>query len=298
MMFDDEDKTRAALHKIVETPVPPATTTAEQVIRSGRRRILLHRGGAVAAAVVVVAAIGVAATAFGGPPDVQPGGTSTTPPPPPPSTNSVIVPPTDLPTTFPDENTPPPDGWTRVPATDHDGGKCESPLPGPGPHLALPARAEVENTVLGTLRELTGQAEVTLFESTWDTDADKPNGPVGHLTAEVPAEDNSESVRVEVSSFAGTPVQAADGDIHRHNNCVGPARRVLEDGTVLQLYPPQAALADQPFQNVHAYLPSGRQYQVFVWGGSETGQPWGTGQLPLTPVQMAELVQRLVTDIG
>ncbi len=115
--------------------------------------------------------------------------------------------------------------------------------------------------------------------------------------------DGTGSIRFGVGDFTGTPLASADEQAFDVGNCVPPKRRVLTDGTVLQLYEVRPS---EPFQSLTQVLrifrPNGELYQVVVqnWGSRDfepnPDQPQiptrvgeGRPTLPLTEAQLAEI---------
>ncbi|MPZ80773.1 MAG: hypothetical protein GEV28_10385 [Actinophytocola sp.] len=286
-MFDDDTRTRDALHVLIDEPVPPTVTTVEQVIRQGRRRAFVQRAAAVAGVGAVVAAIGVGAMLIRPPADGA--GVAATPPPT--SSTTPLLP-----------------GWTwvDVPARnlDGDGRYCaSSPSDHPEPQLDLPPQADVEETFYSAIARQTGAPSQVVYDS-WEAHSQKTNAPNGFVEVNVPMDGGPGSVQLEVGRFGGEPEQAADLDVTAYGNCAPPSRRLLDNGAVLQLYQANEDSPELPMQHLRVYRPNGRLYVVTTAAYGESDKKPagelggyvvedGRGRLPLDAAQLAEVARSL-----
>jgi hypothetical protein len=287
-MFDDDSAARRALQTLTDEPAPPVTTTLDQVLRRGRRRVFVRRTGTVAAAVLMVATIGVGAVLLrpGAPRDDVQVATSTVAPPP-----TVDGP---LP------------GWAYVGPPD---GQCEH---GPGtslpeaPKIPLLPVEVVEKAFTNAIERVTGDVPTTVGRY-WLENSPKHDAPAGYLTSEVPMSNGNGQLQLEAYSYGGTPTEMADASIDAYGLCTRPARQVLDDGTILQLYTVNVITPEQPTQPLQIYRPDGREYIVTAAGYSEADRvqldggastfEGGRGALPTTESQLADLALTLVTGL-
>lgn len=291
-MFDDEDTTRRALHTLTDEPAPPVATSLDQVLRRGRRRVFAQRASAVAGVVAVVAAIGVTAVLLrpGGDDHVQVADQTT---PAPPSSTSTQVPP--LP------------GWTlvEIPANCHD-----NPDPGlpPEPQIPLLPQGVVESAFMLSVDAVVGQS-ATIINSEWMGNSPKHDAPRGYVKVEFPVAgtDGNGQVQLEVAKFGGTPDQAANADVGTYGDCEPPARHVLADGTVLQLYPVGKNEPQSPTQHLQIFQPDGHEYiltsagygeaDLEPVGGGSFAVVSGRGKLPTTEAQLADIALSMVAKL-
>lgn len=302
-MFDD-DAARRALGTLADEPAPPVATSLDQVLRRGRRRVFAQRAGAVAGVMAVVAAIGVSAVLLR-PGDQQNGvhiADSTTPAPPgstsvaPPSSTMAgprnPVPPTTLP------------GWEQMefPARTQNCQQPFSPLP-PEPQIDILPQDVVQPAFLTAVDEASPVGpRVTLTE--WQADDPKLSGPRGYIAAELPMAGGNGQVRLEAGRYGGTPEQVADASLTTYGNCAPPQRRLLPDGTIMQLYPAHGEDTASPTRPLQIYRPDNRIYIVTAagWGEAdmtpEGGLSGGRGALPLSDAQLAEVATELVAKLG
>jgi hypothetical protein len=285
-MFDDDSAARRALNTLTDEPAPPVMTTLDQVLRRGRRRVLVQRTGTVAAAVLMVATIGVGAMLLR--PDAS-------------HDNDVRVA-----TSAPAPVDGPLPGWRYVGPPD---GKCEN-----APDVALPAAPDisllpveiVEKAFTNSVERVMGDVPTTVGRY-WLENSPKHDAPAGQLTAEVPMSTGGGNgqIQLEAYRYGGTPTEMADASVNVYGFCTRPARHVLDDGTILQLYTVNDIAPAQPTQPLQIYRPDGRQYIVTAAGYSEADLVpldggastirGGRGALPTTERQLADLALALVS---
>jgi hypothetical protein len=157
--------------------------------------------------------------------------------------------------------------------------------------LLAATRAAAPRARLGDLRERHLVPDRPEKRDAWEYEVDVTDA------------DGTGSIRLDVGDFTGTPLASADEQAFDVGNCVPPKRRVLTDGTVLQLYEVRPS---EPFQSLTQVLrifrPDGELYQVVVqnWGSRDfepnPDQPQiptrvgeGRPTLPLTEAQLAEI---------
>lgn len=115
-------------------------------------------------------------------------------------------------------------------------------------------------------------------------------------------------LQLEAYVYGGTPVEMADASLYAYGDCKAPARRVLDDGTVLQLFQLENRNPEQPSQHLQIYRPDGREYIITAAGWSEEDMApvagggytyeGGRGKLPATGKQLAEIATRMVAILG
>lgn len=254
-MFETEDEARNALRTVTDEPAPPVTTSLGQVVRRGRRRILAQRAGAVAGVMAVVTAIGAGAVLLRGPDGGGVQVASSQPPAPSSATGSAPLP-----------------GWEKVVVLGRTGDECPqlAQLPPPDDVRLLP-QTMVEAAFVDAVRGVLGQEPVVVL-SEW-TPHSPQIGARGHVvlkvgTDEIRTQDGTGTLQLEAGVHGGTPIEAADVDVHAYGNCEPVYRHVQDDGTVLQLHPDQTGRLQPPVQSLRIYLPNGRQYVVTAYGGS------------------------------
>lgn len=313
--FDDE-QARQVLRSVSDGPAPPATTSAADVIRRGRRRVLVQRAGAIAGVVVVVAAIGVTSIWLGS--SATDGGSGVRVGEAPTSATTT----TGLPADWTRVESPPPAGETStttvtVPPqggpTDPESGQPETDETAVQPQYCTPSILEVpagDATILpeSAVEPVFTKAVAsqlgdtpTVTTSQWEALSQRTGTARGYVEVTVPGPAGDGSVQLEVVPFVGDPLDAADLDLYAYGgDCVAPLRLVQEDGSVLQLYEPDTLRPEQPAQYLRVYQPDGRLYIVTTAGWSsenvENGVVvGGTGELPLTVEQLADVGVRLAT---
>lgn len=301
----DDDAARRALRTLNDEAGPPVTTTLDQVLHRGRRRLLGQRIGAVAGVVAVVATIGVGAMLLrpgdqgadgvrvADDPAAQTAPTSTNPDPAPRTTVTT--------SSTPENRIAPLPGWD--PATPRVGRDCGiAQVPPAEPDIALVPQDEVRARLVESIEEVTGEPP-TGVTSQWPDNSGKLDAsPRGHVTAEVSTDHGDGHILLEAGRFGGTPEKMADVDIFGYGQCVVPLRRVLENGTVLQLYPADDRDPAEPRQHVRIYQPDGRFYvltsaghhRIIVADGDKAGQriEQGPAPLPTTAPQLADMAER------
>lgn len=292
-MFDD-DAARRALRTLTDEPAPPVATSLDEVLRRGRRRVFAQRAGAVAGVVAMVAAIGTAAVLLrpgdqGGSVEVA---TSSTAPPAPRAPAGPVP------------------GWRYVGVPTEDCvNKGVDHLP-PAPTIGLVPRDVVQPALVKAVDQVTGHLPVVVSAG-WEEYTAKEQGPRGYIYSEIPVGENPDDgngqIQLEAVRYGGTPGQMADASVHVYGNCEPPARHVLADGTVLQLYGIDTFNPQQPVQHLQIYRPGNRMYAITAAGYSEAdmitvGQArtprGGRGTLPVRQEQLADIAVRLVEKLG
>lgn len=287
-MFDDDDAARHALQTLNDDPAPPPTTTVEQVLRRGRRRVFAQRASAVAGVVAVVAAIGVTAVLLR--PSEPSGGVQVA--------ESTTAPPAP---------TGPLPGWETI---EIDESVCkQNPLinvPGIAPDALLP-EAVVKQAFTGAIEAVRGPL-AGAATAQWEEYSPKADGPRGYVVAEVPMDNGNGQLQLEAQVYGGTPTAMADASLYAYGDCRPPARRTLPDGTVLQMFQRDDFHPEQPMQHLQIYRPDGREYiitaagwseaDMFPVGGGASTPKGGRGKLPTTEAQLAEVAEKLVTNLG
>jgi hypothetical protein len=284
-MFDDE-AARRALRELTDEPAPPVTTTLDQVVRRGKRRVLVQRVSSVAAVVAVVAVIGIGTMLLR--PDDENGG-------------GVRVGDTPVLTT---ESTPPPSatmplpGWKALQVQFNADGTCGSGMPEPGQtNVAMPSKERIRAVFTAAVAEALGTTRLPLEWKTYESSG-------AFAVIEVDMGNGPGQVQLAITTYGGTPVQAADASMSPEGTCAAPYRRVLTDGTVLQLHKDVTFNPKAPAQKLRIFRPDGFMYIVTSAGYSDgdyaasgadpnganpTGLPpmSGRGKLPLTEAQLA-----------
>lgn len=290
-MFDDDDAARHALGTLNDEPAPPVATTIDQVLRRGRRRVFVQRASAVAGVVAVVAAIGVAAVLL------RPGGDGG---------SGVQVADSTTPTT-PRAPAGPLPGWETM-AIDELTCK-QNPLinvPGTPPEKLLP-QTVVEPAFSEAVQGILGPMTIAVY-SNWEEYSPKADGPRGYSQLEFPMDNGPGQLQLEAYLYGGTPVAKADASLYAYGDCKSPARHILPDGTVLQLFQLENRNPEQPTQHLQIFRPDGREYiitaagwgeadMIPVGGGAYTVEG-GRGKVPTTEKELAEIATRLVTNLG
>jgi len=296
-MFDDDNAARRVLGTLNDEPAPPVSTSLDEVLRRGRRRVFVQRAVSVAGVVAVVAAIGAGAVLL------RPGDQS--------DGFRVAESTTDTPTstqTGPAHVLP---GWrqtTMPPDVVVSGEFCQlrnTPL-SPNPDDVLLAEGRVRPAFVDAVGQILGDVP-TVAMSEWQVNSQKTGGPRGYVAVEVPMAGGNGQLQLEVDPYVGTPTEIADLSLAAYGNCEPPARRVLDDGTVLQLYAADWFNAKQPHQALQIYQPSGLQLIVTSAGWSEadmvpiadggTTIEGGRGALPTTDGELAKVALGLVTKL-
>lgn len=131
----------------------------------------------------------------------------------------------------------------------------------------------------------------------------------GKVAVEVPMNGGLGQLWVETEGYGGTPRAAAEATVMVEGNCEAPYRRVLADGTVLQLYPTNDYAPEHPTRTVRVFGLGGHMYTITSAGyskadivqgeGTSAGKVvGGRGALPTTPEQLATIAERLATSLG
>ncbi|MFI6100671.1 hypothetical protein ACIA8G_34410 [Lentzea sp. NPDC051213] len=273
-----EDELRGAL----DVAAPPATTSLEAVLRRGRRRVFAQRAGAVAGVVAVVAGVGLGA------------GTLTSGPPPASPATAVQLPRVAVERDL---------DWTRVdvPPQQPKGQDCErggrtvQPSTGIGAGDVPP---EFVARFLQDMRELMPgfKIEPTAVKDgnyKWEQQFDLTDG------------EGTGSAQLIAGRFtSGSPQTYADDGLWITGDCAPPRRKVLADGTILQLHSVHRFRPDKPVevysQAVYAYRHDGLILKIEIRtvgsrhmrpvpGSAGFWEPFVSGRpsLPLTEEQFA-----------
>lgn len=257
----DDDAARRALQALADEPTPPVTTTLDQVLRRGKRRLLIQRAGSVAAVVAVVAAIGIGVMLM------RPGDDS----------GGVQVGDVPVSTTV-QPTTPPLPGWAPVDLPVTSDGSCAPATQELGRgNVALPSKQQTETAFVGAVESTLDSTSSPLLLKTYES-------PRASVVVEVGVGNGAGQVQLEIVTYGGTPEEAADEAITLDVPCLRPSRRVLADGTVLQLH---QADAKGPTQKLRVYRPDGVMYTITSSGS-------GRGELPMTDTQLATTAEELV----
>ncbi|MET9627463.1 hypothetical protein ABZX92_08360 [Lentzea sp. NPDC006480] len=230
-----EEKLRGAL----DTPAPPPTTTLDHVLRRGRRRVFAQRAGALLGVAAVVVGIGVGSTALN---HAGPDRSSADQPNPDSATVEHVV------------------GWPRVnvsPQTPYEtwtpaAGRPVPPLPrcvaeepkirimSPGVPQSADFLGKWEESVRRTLPEMqVGERQNYAF------------GSYHRYSIDLTDEDGAGSVMLMVGRFEGSPQVFADNLLWTTGDCEPPYRKVLPDGTVVQLH---GVHPSEPFQSLTQFM--------------------------------------------
>ncbi|MCP2170458.1 hypothetical protein [Goodfellowiella coeruleoviolacea] len=321
-MCDDEQdlpqEWRGTLRSLLDQPSPPSTTDLDQLIRLGRRRLVARRLVAAVGVLAAVAGIGIGAAVTGGlrtgevGSAVQPthGASLTT------TTSDASLPtdwqkPTGMPTEVPYGT------WSPAPGEPLPSGATAMVAPlckatddptfeAAGVEVSPQVRqAVVEAVTLTAPRAEVGQAVSVVGEAGQDGQAAAPeDAPTATATTlvDVTDRDGTGSVSVRAGLTRARPEEAADAQVFVQGNCEPPVRRVLDNGTVLQLYPVRTSGPYQSLtQALRLYTPAGMAYEVAVhnWGSPDLYQARegvpskrvspGRATLPLTERQLAEI---------
>ncbi|MDQ3788700.1 MAG: hypothetical protein M3422_15830, partial [Actinomycetota bacterium] len=198
-------------------------------------------------------------------------------------------------------------GWETIPI---DETTCKNNpahhVPGTAPKTILP-QALVEPAFTSAVRSVVGK-EPTTAEAVWTDFSQKARGPRGYLAVEVPMDNGNGQLQLEAEAFPGTPTQMADASLYGYGDCRPPARHVMPDGTVLQLFQANSLHPEQPTQHLQVFRPDGSRYVVTAAGWSEAdmvpiggggyGIEGGRGKLPVTQEQLADIAIALLKGLG
>jgi hypothetical protein len=285
-MFDDDDATRRALHPLTDDPAPPVTTTVDEVLRRGRRRVFVQRVGTFAGVAGVVAAIGVGAVLLrdqsGG---IQVGDTNSASPP----GLTTTGPPSQTRT---EQSTPLVNGgfrWDRVdmpPDADPGSGCVPMSQPPPEHEVALLSEATVKTAFSDAVAKTITQQTIVVTSEWLEHSAKQDGAPRGYVHALV---GSSGRFELEAGRFGSTPEEFADWARTVYGNCDPPWRRVLDDGTVLQLFPVSA----DGTQHLQIYRPDGRLYTI-----SSIGLEIGSAHGVQVSLDLCDIAERLVQNLG
>jgi hypothetical protein len=273
--------------------------------------VFVQRVGTFAGVAGVVAAIGVGAVLLrdqggglqvGDTNSASPPGLTTTASPPQSESGTTAVPPTPL---FPGGT-----NWAPVdmpPDADSGGGCVQMEQSPPDSDVALLPENTVKAAFSSAVQESVGKRPESVT-SNWEEHSPKQSGaPRGFVSMEVPMDGGNGGLQLEVGRFGGTAEAFADWSRTAYGNCEAPWRRVLADGTVLQLFQVDGT-AEAPMQHLQIYRPDGRMYIVTSVGYSEADidrdtsgvgtVEGGRGKLPADSVAMGEIAERLISNLG
>lgn len=307
-----DDQMRAALRMVADEPAPPAVTTLDQVVRRGRRRVLAQRGATIAAVAGFVVAIGIGgamlrSTAEGEKTAVPPASPSSTAAP---TTTGPVVPTTaersapvlPLPSGAP---VPPSEkyrttllpGWEEVDKAPEGSGCGRLPSIGVAPGMDVPSQDVVEPAFMDAVAEH-ADSKPLLVTGSWRNVSPETGGPYTFREYQVEMAGGPGGIVLEAGHVQEGPVPAADSDARLFGNCEVLQRKVLPDGTVMQLYPADFASPETPSQHVVVYRPSGRQYVVVTQGWSDSdvvngAVSQGRGRLPIDDSGLASIAEML-----
>ncbi|SDJ43117.1 hypothetical protein SAMN05192558_11911 [Actinokineospora alba] len=287
------------LRTLVDGPAPTPKTTLDTVIRRGRRRVWARQAGTGLGVLALVGVVGAGALVLrpAAPDQIMPADTPTT----------VDWPRIDARTDVrpepfqPAMSAPVPPGRALV-----DAPSCYQNIPD-GRMMTRPgvvdSSPELRQAFVESAQVLAPPAKVGEL-----TQNPGPNN-LGYYRYEVDVTDShgTGSVSIRTGTFTGDPVTAADERAFELSNCDPPQRKVLPDGTVLQLY---SVRASEPFQSltrsVFVFRPGGKLYEVAMHNfGSPDFAPnpvqpehpsrvrAGRDTLPLTEVQLAGIAERI-----
>ena len=286
-----DDELLALLRAEVDGQSPPPVHTAlDDVVRRGRRRLRTRRLGATVGVVAVVAGVGIATSVLrvnlpAGPPANQVNAAS----------SATTMPTWTLATTEP-------------PATHSDSNSCSNGPIVPGETKA--AAVDMDNlnrALIDTLHQVAPKASVKITRSTAVRQAASGDQLLGSTWADVIDGGGAGSVYVEVHAFSGIPTAAADNEKFVNGGCAVPQRRVLSDGTVMQLYAVGNYRPAHPSQTLRVYTPAHRLYVITAEGFASSD--WtsvpnepdtlavpdaaGRHSLPLTESQLGAIGERV-----
>ncbi|MEV4311391.1 hypothetical protein [Actinocrispum sp. NPDC049592] len=285
------EKLRAEL----DAPAPAVQTSLSDIMRRGLRRRRLRQTGSAAVSLAVVAGVGVLAMTLGGKDTrlnqpAEPTGVATT--------TAGVWPQANLPehvpygTWTPASTAPPPPGFPQVaiPLCDSDtGGWLDFP------EAKVPAAFGEQ--VVAKLRAAAPKSSIGVLTPDMPPKASRSYG----LRVDIRDPAGVGSLWIRAGSFTDTPLTQANRQAYAEGNCRPPQRTLLQDGTVLQIYPYRAMEPYQTLtQTLVIYRPDGRLYSISQWSdGSVDVRPdpkqpsmWerigkGRGTLPLTEQQLA-----------
>ncbi|WP_234995508.1 hypothetical protein [Streptoalloteichus hindustanus] len=314
-MRDEDREVVARLRDLASGPAPGVRTGLAEVVARGRRRLLWSRAGSALGAVVVVGALGAAAIGWGADDLARPlppagGSASTT------SVPAFAWPRVDLPPRTPYGTWSP--GWTAPPPPDRPlvtRAWCSSderdeirPFVGSRPVDDRELRAFMAST-----RAAAGPVRVS-EPSRWDS-KESPGSlkqPSFRFEVDLTDEKGTGSLAVEASRLEESPERAADRHAFSYRNCQPPHRKVLPDGTVLQMY---EVVPSEPFQSLvqkaAVYRPDGTLFTLSLqnWGSPDVRPDrrtpgavdrFGPGRatLPLGEAQLAAVAEGLARRLG
>lgn len=278
-MWDDEGA-GVALRALRDEPAPPSVVTVEQVIRRGRRRVRAQRFGVLSLVIALVASAGVGMVLLRSWTSMDQA-----------IDNSPLLNVEPWPAQL--------GGWSLVAKPNCEESKrLWDDLSAPLITTVRLTQTVAEPAFLGAITEATGGSASVVWSS-WE----RPRHT--YLEVSVPVGDAVGTVRFEATAaMGGPPAKAADADVGVYGTCEVPLRRILDSGTVLQLYAPDVRSPYAPVQHVRAYRPDGALYTISSAGWSAAdiqpvaGDPGGVvtsgrGRLPLDSQELADVAVRM-----
>lgn len=271
-MYDD---LREDLRAVLDGPAPPPTTALDTVLRRGRRRVRAQRTGAAAGVIVVLTGLGAGLLALHNVPQSLP------------PVNPVLPTTTDS----PHADWPRADAATRTPSTtfSYPGMPPLGCAPtGTPPPSGPPGSDKAPSNVLAAWEQaLTGIASAPTLE------VKPPRSPHERETYNYRAEIRGHGgIRLRVGGFTGSPLARADAEKWEHGDCAPPKRRILQNGTVVQLYAvSQVEPVPSLYQSIMIYTTRGASYEITLSNHRIVGQPelGGNPGLPLSERQLADI---------
>lgn len=268
-----------ALLTLLDEPAPPPVVTLEQVLRKGQRRVRVRRFSIAAMVFVMVATVAGGGLWLRSVSASQSDDLLANDP-----MVKIELPP--WPETL--------HGWSVVTQASCSPVKIR---PATGP---IPSREAVEPVFLSAVAySVSYEANPTVNMVKWGELS-------GFLATDIPMAGGAGSVQFAIShTETATPVQLADADVNAYGTCAAPLRKVLESGTVMQLYAPDVRSPHAPIQHVRTYLPNGLEYSVTSAGWSRQDVKTlaadtdpvvqsGRGRLPLSSQQLVDIADRMV----
>lgn len=318
-MFDDDNAARHAFRTLADEPAPPVETTFDEVLRRGRRRVLAQRASAVAGVVAVVGAIGVGAILLR--PDDQAGGvrvggtdttvvSSTRDTPKTPQSQETPSAPTSTPPTPQSTSALP--GWNPVnipPSVSRESeASCDAHIVEQPPPLS-DQPVDPQAKLMWAFSTSVGAVLPIVREDKELVQGSVDGSPRLYYSVDVAMDNGNGQLQLEAGTYGGAAEKAANTEVAIRGACNTPYRRIMADGTVLQLYPAEDTNGDRPIQSLRIYRPDQRIYIItsagysaadIVRGRDSTSETisGGRGKLPTTDAQFAEIAERLVNTLG
>jgi hypothetical protein len=170
-----------------------------------------------------------------------------------------------------------------------------------GPDSMVPSPGVVNAALLSAVQQVFGHIPTS-------TNHSASNSTTVLLTVELPMDNGNGQLQLEGRTYNGTPLAAANATVMVEGNCDAPYRRILDDGTVMQLYPTNTHSLQSPTRTLRIYQPDGVVYTLVSAGYSESDMTQGSdtsgkvvtggrGKLPTTDVQFTEIAERLEANL-